>query len=128
MKQWVVLLLLAFFLFSCENKNTIPKGILKPEKMQLVLWDVYRTDAFAFDFIKKDSSKKPEAENVQLLQQVFAIHKISKEDFYKSYTFYTAHPALLQPILDSMINKKTQDKYTETRGKQFNADTLKQVK
>jgi hypothetical protein len=61
-----------------------------------------------------------------LLQQVFAVHKVSKETFYESYDFYKAHPALMQPMLDSLINKITRDKYinTQSRVKQFNKDTL----
>jgi len=112
------------FLLSCNNKNTIPKEILKPDKMQAVLWDVLRVDAFTFDFIKRDTTKKPEAENVRLLQKVFTTHKVSKEEFYKSYDFYKEHPALMQPILDSLINKATRDKYINTKGKSINKDTL----
>ena len=106
----------AFFLFSCGDKNAVPSGILKPEKMQIVLWDVLRADAFTFNFITKDSAKIPEAENVKLQQQVFAIHKVSKEEFYKSFEYYKAHPNLMQPILDSLVNKATRDKYVNTRG------------
>jgi hypothetical protein len=84
--------------------------------MQKVMWDVLRADAFAFDFIKRDSTKKPEAENVQLQQQIFLIHKVSKEAFYKSYNFYKVHPDLMQPILDSMINRATRDKLINTKG------------
>ena len=105
------------FLFSCSNKQAVPPGILKPAVMQKVMWDVLRADAFTFDFIKRDSSKRPEAENVKLQQQIFAIHKVSKEEFYKSYNFYKRHPDLMQPLLDSMINKATRDKLINTRGR-----------
>jgi hypothetical protein len=78
----------ALFLFSCSNKNSLPKGILKPVKMQAVLWDVLREDAFTNDFIKKDSAKKPEAESVKLQQRIFAMHKVTRAEFYDSYKFY----------------------------------------
>ncbi len=107
----------AVFLFSCGKKQAVPPGILKPAVMQKVMWDVLRADAFTFDFIKRDSSKRPEAENVKLQQQIFAIHKISKEEFYKSYNFYKVHPDLMQPILDSMITKATRDKLINTRAR-----------
>jgi Domain of unknown function (DUF4296) len=119
-----MVLLSAVFLFSCGNKNDIPKGILKPVKMQTVLWDVLRADAFTFNFITKDSSKRPEAENVKIQQQIFTVHKVSKDEFYKSYEFYKIHPDLMQPILDSIINKATRDKFINTKGKQFR-DTIK---
>lgn len=103
-------------LFSCGDKNDIPSGIIKPAKMQRVLFDVLRADAFVFDFVKKDSTKNAEAESVQLQQQIFTVHKVSKEEFYKSYDFYKTHPDLMQPLLDSMINKATRDKYTNIKG------------
>jgi hypothetical protein len=112
-----LILICSIFLFSCGNKQAIPAGILKPAVMQKVMWDVLRADAFTFDFIKRDSTKRTEAENVKLQQQIFAIHKVSKEDFYKSYNYYKVHPDLMQPILDSMINKATRDKMINTRGK-----------
>jgi hypothetical protein len=104
-------------LFSCSNKQVVPDGILKPAVMQKVMWDVLRADAFTFDFIKRDSTKRPEAENVKLQQQVFAIHKVSKEDFYKSYNYYKEHPDLMQPILDSMISKASRDKLVNTKSR-----------
>lgn len=111
------------FLCSCSNRNSIPNGILKPDKMQVVLWDVLQADAFTFEFVKRDSTKKPGMENVKLLQQIFTTHKVSKDEFYKSYDFYKAHPGLMQPMLDSMINKATRDKFINTRGTQINKDT-----
>lgn len=107
----LIVLFFAFFLFSCESKNDIPKGILKPAKMQLVLWDVIRADVFTYEFVKKDSAKIPEVENVKLQQQIFAIHKTTKDEFYKSFSFYKTHPDIMQPLLDSIISKATKDRY-----------------
>ncbi|MEY2916451.1 MAG: hypothetical protein RIS73_165 [Bacteroidota bacterium] len=122
--QKYIVVLCTFFLFSCENKNSIPSGILKPQKMEIVLWDILCADVFAFDFIKKDTLKNPELENVILQQKIFAVHKISKEEFYKSYEFYKAHPNIMQPMLDSLISKATREKYVDTKTKQWN-DTTK---
>ncbi len=110
-----VVLISAVFLFSCGDKNNLPAGIIKPAKMQLVLFDVLRADALVFDFAKKDTAKIPEAESAKLQQQIFAVHKVSKEQFYNSYDFYKTHPDLMQPLLDSMVNKATRDKYIKTK-------------
>ena len=112
-----ILLAAVVFLFSCGNKNNIPKGILQPAKMQLVLFDVLRADNFVSEYVKKDSAKKPEEEIAKLQRQIFAVHKISKEDFYKSYEFYKAHPDIMQPMLDSMISASNRNKYQNTFGK-----------
>jgi hypothetical protein len=111
----MILICSVIFLFSCGNKKDIPVEVLKPVKMQAVLWDILRADVFTYDFITKDSAKKPEAENIKLQQQVFLVHKTTREAFYKSYEFYKAHPSLLQPILDSIINKATSEKYLKTQ-------------
>ncbi len=99
---------------SCGKKDEIPEGILKPEKMQVVLWDVIKADAFTTNFIARDSSKNAAAENLKLQQQVFAIHKISKADFYNSYDYYKTHTPLFTKILDSMIKKTDRNKIQTT--------------
>jgi len=96
---------------ACKNKDTIPEGILKPEKMQVVLWDVIKADAFTADFIKKDSAKNAAVENLKLQQQIFAIHKITKADFYNSYDYYKSNTPLFKKILDSVVANAERSKY-----------------
>jgi hypothetical protein len=116
------------FLFSCKNKNALPSGILNPAKMQIVLWDVLRTDAFTFNFVKKDSTLLAETESVKLQQQIFTVHKISRDEFYNSYRYYQTHPQLMQPLLESMINKITRDKFYRVKEKEKPLnDTLKAI-
>lgn len=98
-------LLSMLLLFSCGNKQAEPAGILKPEKMQAVLWDVMRADAFTTEFVKKDSAKNDVEENLKLQQAIFAMHHISKEDFYKSYGYYKRNSSLMKTVIDSMISQ-----------------------
>lgn len=102
MTRVCILLLSLVFLFSCGNKDRQPAGILKPEKMQAVLWDVIKAEAFTNEFIKRDSSKKPETENAKLQQQIFALHKTTKEEFYRSYDYYKENTVEFKRIIDSM--------------------------
>ncbi len=114
----ISMLLISLALFSsCKKKEKLPEGILKPEKMQAVLWDVIKAEVFTTDFIKKDSAKNAEAENLKLQQQVFAIHKITKADFYKSYDYYITHTPAFKKIIDSMLTQAD-------RNKNFKASTL----
>ncbi|MEP6712786.1 MAG: DUF4296 domain-containing protein, partial [Ferruginibacter sp.] len=83
-------------------------------KMQEVLWDYMKADAFTTDFISKDSSKKLPVENVKLQKEIFKIHHISKEDFYNSYNYYLKHDDEMKQMLDSMIARKTKDRYKNT--------------
>lgn len=105
------------FIVSCGSKNKIPEEILPPAKMQILFWDVLQADAFAFTYVTKDTTKKPEAEVAKLQQQIFSIHKTTKDIFYKSYEYYNIHPEIMKPLLDSMISKYTNEKYAHTKGK-----------
>jgi hypothetical protein len=88
---------------SCGNKNKIPEGVLKPDIMQAILWDVIKADAFTAEITRKDSVKKTADVNLKLQQQIFTIHKITRENFYKSYDYYKENPGKLKVILDSII-------------------------
>jgi len=107
--------LLTLLLFaSCGNKEEIPTAVLKPDKMQAVLWDVIRADAFTTEFIKKDSGKNSAEENLKLQQQIFAIHKVTREDFYRSYDYYKTNTPLFRKMLDSMIVQAERKKNLNT--------------
>ena len=99
-----------FLLTSCNNNGKIPAGVLKPDKMQAVLWDVIKADAFTKDYIQKDSAKDALLENLKLQDQVFSIHKVTKEDFYSSYDFYKANPGLYKQIMDTIIARAGREK------------------
>ena len=79
----------------------MPSGVLKPDKMQGVLWDILRTEAFTAQFIKTNNIE----ENARLQKKVFAMHQVSKEDFYQSFNYYKAHAGMMKMMLDSMISK-----------------------
>ncbi len=98
------------FVSSCENKNTMPEGILQRDKMQAVMWDVLKADVFTRDFIIKDTSKKAVEENLKLQLDIFAIHHISKDEFYKSFNYYKLNTGLMKEMMDSMIVKAERNK------------------
>ena len=99
---------------SCRSKSKLPADVLKPDKMRAVLWDVIKADVFTAEFIKKDSSKNAASENLKLQQQIFAIHKISKADFYRSYDYYKAHTEIFKQVMDSMVVRAEKDRYQKT--------------
>jgi hypothetical protein len=104
--------------FSCNSKSTLPKDIIKPEKMQAVLWDYFQADAYTEQFIKKDSTKNYVLENINLQNKVFDIHKVSKEEFYRSYNYYKSNPELMRPLLDSILFK-AESKRTSIMNKKY---------
>ncbi len=110
MIRYCRVLLLSTLLISCGNKNKLPSGILPPEKMQLVFWDILRVNAFSHDFQVKDSTKNLAEENAKLQKQVFVLYSVTKEEFYNSYDYYKTHTELMKGMLDSMINKANRDR------------------
>jgi hypothetical protein len=109
MSRLLMLICFVIGLEACHDKNEIPRGILKKEQMQDVLWDIMQADAFTNSFIKKDSSKNPTNENIKLQKQIFLIHGISREDFYTSYSYYKEHPGLMLAVIDSITAKEIRD-------------------
>jgi len=94
---------------ACGNRDRVPGDIIPPDKMEAVLWDMMRADQFLADYVlNRDSSSASEKEkkNIRMYQQIFSYHKISKEEFSKSFDYYRANPVQLRTIMDSIQNKK----------------------
>ncbi|MEO7264732.1 MAG: DUF4296 domain-containing protein [Ferruginibacter sp.] len=98
----IYFLFLLVILGSCSG-DSLPKEIIPPTQMQDVLWDYLRADVYTTDFIVTDSTKNAVTENIRLQKIVFAKHKVSKQQFYKSYNYYLEHPELMTQLLDSMM-------------------------
>lgn len=92
-------------LFASCSPNR-PDDVLPPEKMQQVLWDYIRADVYTSDFISKDSSKNAVAENAKFQLAVFQKHKISKEQFYRSYEYYASHNKEMRTMLDTITARQ----------------------
>lgn len=98
-------------IFSCKNKDDASLGILKFDKMQAVLWDVIQAEALTVQFIKRDSVLNAPLENLKLQQQIFSEHQTNKEEFYKSYQYYSGHIQLMRSLLDSITTMAERNKY-----------------
>jgi uncharacterized protein DUF4296 len=110
MKQFISAALIVLLIFGCSDKGKSRSGILDREKMTLVLWDIMKANSYTELFIKKDSLKNVMMENMKLQQQIFSLHKVSKEDFYKSYSYYASQPDQMRSILDSIGAKSERDR------------------
>ncbi len=119
MKMPVIWFCIIVLLFSCGSKQ-VPEGkVLSSDKMQAVMWDIIQAEAYTDFYLKKDSTKNIFLQNAALQKKIFLIHQISKEDFYKSYDFYSSHSNDMRILLDSISvkaerqrNKMTEKKYS----------------
>lgn len=106
MRNSFIIFFIAFFLFACSDKNKLPKGVMPVNQMKEVMWDMIRAGEFlnGVAFVKDSSNRA--AVSQQWFNKIYEIHKISKEQFDKSYAFYNEHPLLMKEVLDSLSKKQ----------------------
>ena len=84
--------------------------------MQGVLWDIIRAETYSSHLVISDNTKNRVEDEARLQKQIFVIHGVSKEDFYKSYNYYKKNTLLMKTLLDSMINKAGREKNLNLSG------------
>lgn len=105
------MVILTIFIFGCTNTTKIPDDILSKQKMQAILWDMIQAERFSALPSQKDSSlKNSQDEKFKLYEQVFYIHKVSKDDFVKSYRYYLSRPDIARVIFDSIAVRAERQK------------------
>src|SRR5258706_13913461 len=105
MKIFPGILLLALLFFSCTEKEK-NANILSENKMREVMWDMIRADQYVSNFIMKNSTCNAKDESVKLYEEIFQIHKTTRQQFQKSLDYYSSRPDLFRPIIDSLAKKK----------------------
>jgi len=99
-------ILLLFILFlSCSEKEQ-KKDILPEKEMREVMWDMMRADQYVAAFLLKDSTRNKKAESIKLYEEIFHIHKITREQFKTSFDYYSSQPDLFRPIIDFLAKRK----------------------
>jgi hypothetical protein len=120
MRRWLTLRALGFLLAllcltGCSNKDKVPSGIIPPARMQYILWDMIQADQYANMYLTKDSvGVRSKQQTLTLYAQVFQMHKISREDFQKSFQYYIDRPDLSRSLLDSVLKLGNRDRATFT--------------
>jgi len=103
------------FFSACDDRRAIPGDVIPLDSMTSVMMDVMVADQYSLQYQKKDSTIKDKLKASQeLLDKVFAIHHISREEFKKSLEFYESRPDLTRRIYDSLTiytNKHRGDIY-----------------
>jgi hypothetical protein len=90
-------------LAACTDRTSVPKNFIQPDSMQKIMKDVIIVGVYSDQFIAKDTSKhnKRKANN-DLMDSVFKLHKITREEFIQSLSFYESRPDLNKMIFDSL--------------------------
>ncbi|MBP7556392.1 MAG: DUF4296 domain-containing protein [Chitinophagaceae bacterium] len=94
-------------MMACNRGPKVPKGVLQPDKMEDVLWDMIQTGEFLSGFVLyRDTNINAVLESQRWYEKVYSFHQISKEDFKRSYNWYRDHPDMMKRILDSLAVRK----------------------
>ncbi len=96
---------------ACSSKQKA--DFIPMKEMRAIAWDLARADELASIRKNNDSTINLKSVSFELYEQVFAIHKISRERFYRSLRYYQQHPVQLKVILDSvskLAEKKNESK------------------
>jgi len=99
---------LVILFVACTNKGKVPSDVLSQEDMGKVMWDMIQADRFSLQYLTRDStiikdtSRSIKTETFKLYEQVFQLHKITREEFIHSYKFYLSRPDLNKVIFDTL--------------------------
>ena len=115
MTKNILIILVFIFFYSCSEST--PSGIIKPKKMQEILWDIIRADALAKQLVKNDSAKILVNESAKLTKEILLIHNIEERQFEKSYSYYTHHPDIMRVMFDSISAQQTRNSPIENTNK-----------
>jgi hypothetical protein len=96
------MLVACLLFFACSNKPTASEP-LAINDMKTILWDIETADIWFNQIPITDSVHKTRQMNIQLYEQVFASHNISKKHFYNSYQYYQTRPDKMKILMDSVV-------------------------
>jgi hypothetical protein len=100
--RWAAFFSVLFFV-ACSDRTGIPNDIIPTDSMQVILKDVVMASEYAAHHISKDSLNRHKTlSNEELLDAIFQIHHISRDQFKKSLGFYESRPDLSKKIFDSL--------------------------
>jgi hypothetical protein len=118
-KYFISVLACLNLLSACTEKSPI----IEPAKMQSILWDVIQLEAYSQLIIAPDTVKMDVKKNALLQKKIFLLHGVSKEQYFKSYQFYSTHPEMMRIILDSITTKADRDR-SKMMEKRYGKSTL----
>ena len=110
MKIFPGILLLIISFISCSEKEQ-KKNILPENEMREIMWDMVRADQYVAAFLPKDSTHSRKDQSIALYEDIFHIHKITREQFKTSFDYYSSPPDLFRPILDSLAQRKIESSH-----------------
>jgi hypothetical protein len=95
--RFLFITFIIILLFACKRNKDLPKDILVPDKMKVVLYDLMLAEAL--------QDAKPDLYppgHTELRDQVLKSHGLNKKTFQKSLDYYRQHPQIYKQLADSL--------------------------
>ncbi|MFZ9660844.1 MAG: DUF4296 domain-containing protein [Chitinophagaceae bacterium] len=115
MRILILFLLATLICYSCSNKNA--KNIIPPEEMELIISDMMLAEGYSESGANKDSSRAKYDFLSNEVSKVLAIHKVTKEQYNRSFQYYIKRPDIMRTMIDSITSKAARN-----RDKIYNKD------
>lgn len=89
---------------GCSEKDKIPSGVIGKDEMEKIIWDMMLADQYSSNYLVKDSAKvNVKIETLKLYEDIFRLHKVSRDEFRKSFQFYQGRPDITRTMFDSLL-------------------------
>ena len=98
------------FVFTGCSRHPVPKGILAPDEMKKVVYDILKADEYVNNFISKDTAVNIKTKRSIVYEQVFALHNTNRKEFFTSYKYYQQHPDIQKALFDSLLATANREK------------------
>lgn len=118
----VIMLITVMVFASCGNKN-----MLDHQKMQAVMVDMIRAEAYTANHYSTDSNLNRDLENASMQKAIFAKHNITRKQFLESLNKYENDVPKFSVLMDSVNNYLQSHTLTPANISQMPLDTLKPV-
>jgi len=117
------------FAYSCSGKPAAPSHLLSRDKMEDVLWDLMRADLFINNYMLiKDTALDKKKQGIELYSQILKMHKITQEEFRKSFQYYRSQPLELKDLMDSLSHRNDTLQLHKATKIPLSADTASKAK
>lgn len=97
----------AGYFLACSPKTP---AVMPVNQMKVILHDLMKADEWFVRISLKDTNAQKKNEHIRLYEQVFKIHQVNRDDYFKSYRFYAAHPIQFKVLIDSVDALATRDR------------------
>lgn len=87
---------------SCSGKEELPKGIIPPEKMALILSDIYLAEHKAANISLKPDSSKVVFRHYEL--KILEDYNTNDSVYKESFRYYLEFPEKLEAVYDIVID------------------------